>query len=133
MSEGLPNIDVVAFDPDFAAVVRAADVVVGMGGYNSVAESVYFGKRPVVVPRVPGSEEQVLRAQGFARLGLATVVEPVPLSPSALWEAITAELRAPSPSASPLAFDGLDQIARELACTPVAASPDVDRAPTVKS
>jgi predicted glycosyltransferase len=85
MIEGLPNISVVDFDPDFAAVVRAADVVVCMGGYNSIVESVYFGKRPIVVPRIPGSEEQVLRAEGFARLGLARVVGPVPLSATSLW------------------------------------------------
>jgi predicted glycosyltransferase len=127
MGNGLPNVTVVDFDPDFAAVVRAADVVVCMGGYNSIAESVYFGKRPIVVPRVPGSEEQVLRAEGFAQLGLATVVGPEPLSPASLWEAINGELRAPPPVPS-LAFDGLDQIARELACAPVVVPPDSDPA-----
>ncbi len=92
MIDALPNVRVVDFDPDFAAVVRAADAVVCMGGYNSIAESVYFGKRPIVMPRVPGSEEQVLRAEGFARLGLATVVGPDPLDASALWDAIDREL-----------------------------------------
>jgi predicted glycosyltransferase len=118
MIEGLPNISVNDFDPDFAAVVRAADVVVCMGGYNSIVESVYFGKRPIVVPRIPGSEEQVLRAEGFARLGLARVVGPVPLSATALWEAIEAELRDSPRSPRIVAFDGLDQIARELAQSP---------------
>jgi predicted glycosyltransferase len=115
MTDSLPNVCVVDFDPDFAAVVRAADAVVCMGGYNSIVESVYFGKRPIVMPRVPGSEEQVLRAEGFARLGLATVVGPDPLDASALWDAIEQELnRAGSPTPT-VAFDGLDCIARELA------------------
>jgi predicted glycosyltransferase len=118
MIEGLPNISVVDFDPDFAAVVRAADVVVCMGGYNSIVESVYFGKRPIVVPRIPGSEEQVLRAEGFARLGLARVVGPVPLSATSLWKAIEAELRDPPASPQAVAFNGLDGIARELAQPP---------------
>ncbi len=133
MIDGLPNIKVVDFDPDFAAVVHAADVVVCMGGYNSIVESVYFGKRPIVVPRIPGSEEQVLRAEGFARLGLAAVVGPEPLSPSSLWDAIASELNDPSPSMSTLAFDGLDQIARELAHTSVDISRDSDPARTVES
>ena len=115
MTDSLPNVCVVDFDPDFAAVVRAADAVVCMGGYNSIVESVYFGKRPIVMPRVPGSEEQVLRAEGFARLGLATVVGPDPLDASALWDAIDQELnrvRSPTPTVT---FDGLGCIARELA------------------
>jgi len=119
MAKALPNVRLLDFDPDFAAAVHAADAVVCMGGYNSLAESVYFGKRPIVVPRVPGSEEQVLRAGGFAQLGLATVVEPDPVDASALWRAIDSELNhtdAPEPT---LAFDGLDQIARELVRLPV--------------
>src|ERR671918_574033 len=102
---------VVGFDPDFAAVVRAADAVVCMGGYNSIVESVYFGKRPIVMPRVPGSEEQVLRAEGFARLGLATVIGPNPLDASALWDAIDRELNRVGHPGPILAFDGLECIA----------------------
>jgi predicted glycosyltransferase len=96
-------------------VVQAADAVVCMGGYNSVAESVYFGKRPIVMPRVPGSEEQVLRAEGFARLGLATLVGPEPLDAIALWDAIDRELSRASSPEPVLAFDGVECIARELA------------------
>src|SRR5215218_2084344 len=113
--DSLPNVYVVDFDPDFAAVVRAADAVVCMGGYNSIAESVYFGKRPIVMPRVPGSEEQVLRAEGFARLGLATVVGPEPLDATALWDAIERELSRADRPGPILAFDGLECIARDLA------------------
>jgi len=115
MIEALPNVRVVDFDPDFTAVVQAADAVVCMGGYNSIAESVYFGKRPIVMPRVPGSEEQVLRAEGFARLGLATMVGPDPLDAAALWDAIDRELSRAGRSGPILAFDGLECIARELA------------------
>jgi predicted glycosyltransferase len=110
----MPHVHVVNFDPDLAAAVQAADVVVCMGGYNSLAEAVSFGKRPVVAPRVPGPEEQALRAEGFARLGLATVIGTEALSSAALWEAIERELcRSPAPPV-PLAFNGLDQITAEL-------------------
>jgi predicted glycosyltransferase len=115
MIGALPNVRVVDFDPDFTAVVQAADAVVCMGGYNSIAESVYFGKRPIVVPRVPGSEEQILRAEGFTRLGLATVVGPDPLDASSLWDAIDRELSRVGRPEPILDFDGLECIAQELA------------------
>jgi predicted glycosyltransferase len=114
LATGLPRNHVAAFDPDFAAVVRAADIVVAMGGYNSLTEAVYFGKRPIVAPRVPGAEEQVLRAEGFARLGLATMIPPDELSPATLWQAIAGELARSTPVPDLLPFDGLDRIAREL-------------------
>jgi predicted glycosyltransferase len=118
LGQGLPYVRIVDFDADFAASVRAADVVVSMGGYNSLTEAVYFGKRPVIVPRTPGPEEQVLRAEGFARLGLATAIAPDGLNPAALWEAIEAELHTALPPSPQLPFDGLEQIAAELASLP---------------
>jgi predicted glycosyltransferase len=110
-----PNLLLTEFDPDFPAAIAAADVVVGMGGYNSVTEAIYFRKRPVIVPRLPGPEEQVLRAEGFARLGLATVVDPTTLSPDTLWDAVRAELQAPSPPDGAISFTGLDEISTALA------------------
>jgi predicted glycosyltransferase len=115
LARDLPDLCMVDFDPDFAAAVAAADVVVGMGGYNSLAEAVYFGKRPVVVPRLPGPQEQMLRAEGLGRLSLATIVRPEELTPSTLWAAIDDELRRGPPAFCPLSFDGLERIACELA------------------
>lgn len=115
LARDLPNVRIVAFDPDFAAALQAADAVVSMGGYNSLAEAVYFGKRPVVVPRIPGPLEQVLRAEGFARLGHAVAIEPTALTPTLLWDAIDRELRGGQPATRALPFDGLQQIALALA------------------
>lgn len=123
LARDLSNVRMVEFDPDFAAAVRAADIVVGMGGYNSLTEAVYFGKRPVVAPRVAGPEEQVLRARGFARLGLATVVESADLSPATIWRAIESELGGTPPIETAVPFEGLDQIARELASIAAGRSP----------
>jgi predicted glycosyltransferase len=115
LAAALPNVETVCLDPDFPAAVRAADVVVSMAGYNSLAEAAFFHKPAVVVPRLPGPEEQTIRAEGFARLGLTTVVRPETLSPASLWQAIAAALeRTTSPTAT-LSFTGLDRIAAELA------------------
>lgn len=115
LAAGHPNLRIATFDPDFAAAVQTADVVVSMGGYNSVAEAVYFGKCPIIVPRLPGALEQVLRAEGFARLDLATVVAPETLSASTLWDAIDAALVRKESKSLPLSFDGLTRIASALA------------------
>lgn len=115
LSQSQRSLHIVDFEPDFAAVVQAADVVVCMGGYNSLTEAVYFGKRPVVVPRPPGPEEQLIRAEGFAQLGLATVVHPESLTPAAIWQAIEQELARTTSLAPSLPFDGANVIAHELA------------------
>jgi predicted glycosyltransferase len=95
-----------------------------MGGYKSLVEAVFFGKRPVVVPRLSENEEQTLRARGFARLGLANVVEPTAIRPETLWQAIETELQRPGLDRPDLPFDGLNQIARELVhLLPVPALP----------
>ena len=115
----LPNVTLVPFDRDYAAVVRAADVVVSMGGYNSVVEAVSFGKRPVVVPRLQGALEQKLRAEGFAKLGLAQMVEPESLSATTLWIAIDAELENGASPPPILNFNGVTTIASALVGLPV--------------
>jgi predicted glycosyltransferase len=89
-----------------------------MGGYNSVVEAVSFGKRPVIVPRLPGALEQKLRAEGFARLGLARMVSPETLSPENLWNAIDAELANAAPLGRSLNLNGAKSIASALAQLP---------------
>jgi predicted glycosyltransferase len=111
----LPYTRLVDFDPDVVSAIRAADVVVSMGGYNSLVEAVHFGKQPIVAPRTPGPEEQCLRAAGLARLGLATMIEPAALNPGRLWQAIRATLAQPRPTTYSLPFGGLDVIADDLA------------------
>ena len=115
LARGLADVRIAEFDEDFPAAVAAADVVVSMGGYNSLTEAVYLGKRPVVVPRLPGPEEQILRANGLARLDLATVVAPETLTPATLWSAIEDELQRDPPASHLLPFAGQDVIACELA------------------
>jgi predicted glycosyltransferase len=127
LSHGLPSVRIAEFDPDFAAAVNAADVVVSMGGYNSLTEAVYFGRRPIVAPRMAGPEEQLLRGRGFAKLGLATVVESTELNPTTIWRAIAAELDRTQPAEAVIPFAGLECIARELAVLAGAAVATLDR------
>ena len=109
-----PDVVVAPFDPDLIGALRAADVVVSMAGYNAMSEAAFLGKRAVVVPRLPGPEEQVLRAERFRDRGLVTVVPPAELSPDRLWDAILAELASVVSPAPSLTFGGEECIVDEL-------------------
>lgn len=114
-ADGLPNLRLVSYDDDFLGITQAADVVVGMGGYNSMTEAVFCGKRAVTVPRVPGPEEQVLRVHRFDERGLLRAVLPSDLSSETLWAAVNAELESgTSIPLNRLPFGGQDKIVDAL-------------------
>ena len=52
-----------------------AGAVIQMAGYNSTAESIAAGCRPILVPRRSPRREQAIRASRLAVLGLADVVD----------------------------------------------------------
>jgi predicted glycosyltransferase len=95
--------------PDIDGLMRCADVVVSMGGYNSVCEAVDAGKRPIVVPLAGATGEQEIRAERFAALGLATVVPERELTGDRLCDAIVDELARGASLVHGLDFDGRRQ------------------------
>lgn len=117
IAETLPNVTFVRFRTDLESHVATADVVVTMGGYNSVWESIGAGKRPIVVPRQMGSDELLPRAERVTALGLATTLLSADLTPATLGQAVMAELgRDVSPTATiDVDFDGYDRAGAELA------------------
>lgn len=48
--------------------------VIGMGGYNTVAETVRSGRRLLAAPRTFPTSEQLIRAKAFARRGHAEIL-----------------------------------------------------------
>ena len=114
LATGLPDLTLVPFCPDLVSYLHAADVIVTMGGYNALCEVVAAGKQAIVVPRQPGSEEQVIRAERFAERGLVSVVPPEELSPERLWLAIRESLAHGTSPARHLPFDGARCIVDEL-------------------
>lgn len=107
---GLPGVTVIPFSSDLVSYLHAADAVVTMGGYNTVCEAVSLGKRPIVVPRVVGSQEQLIRAERFAQRGLVTLLHPDDLTPERLWQAVQDELNRSTSPAPILDFDGLQRL-----------------------
>ena len=90
----LPQVSLQDFSDDMMSLMAAADVVVAMGGYNTVCELLTLRKRAVVVPRVQPSHEQCIRAERMAAIGLLRMLHPNQLTPGALLDAVQAELAA---------------------------------------
>ncbi|MCB1955973.1 MAG: hypothetical protein KDG55_09865 [Rhodocyclaceae bacterium] len=102
------------FSDDMMSLMDAADVVVSMGGYNTVCELLTLRKRAVVVPRVKPVLEQGIRAERMAALGLLRCVHPEQLSPSRLMATVTQEidsLHGDGTNPNALHLDGLDGVA----------------------
>lgn len=87
-----PEVIVESFTDDMMSLMDAADVVVAMGGYNTVCELLTLGKRAVLVPRVKPVEEQWIRAQRMQAAGLLRAIHPRALSPAWLLAAVFEEL-----------------------------------------
>ena len=112
---------------DLPSVMAAAGAVVAMGGYNTSAEILSVGARAVLVPRSWRSgehgtrekarvdEEQLVRAEGLARLGAVDFVHPRELDATTLAEALRLTLaRERSPTPLRLDLDGAGRVADEL-------------------
>ena len=97
-AQGLP-VQVRKSVRDTASYIAAADVVVGMAGYNTTVEILRSGKPAVLVPRSGPSAEQRMRAGLFADHGWARVVDPDDLSPARLSAAVLDALRDPTVAA----------------------------------
>jgi len=88
------------FTDDLASYMMAADVVVSMGGYNTVGEILTLQRRALVVPRVHPVEEQWIRAQRMAELGLFTAIHPDQLTSNLFAQALRKELHTPAASST---------------------------------
>lgn len=108
------GIPLVEFTPNLTQYMQAADLIVGMAGYNTVCEILSLQKRAVLVPRDQVRQEQKIRADRLAELGLVRTLPADSLSPEALWAAVSAGL-ASAPPKIPLNMDGLANATRALA------------------
>ncbi|MDE3067378.1 MAG: glycosyltransferase [Verrucomicrobiota bacterium] len=94
-----PRLRVLKFVNEPTVLMRHADRVVAMGGYNTVCEVLSLGKRALIVPRVGPRREQYIRAERLRRLGLIDMLKGEEVNPQALSEWFKRDL-------SPLEIDG---------------------------
>jgi predicted glycosyltransferase len=90
--DSCPNIIVQNFTDDMMACMNAADLVISMGGYNTVCELLTLHKRAIVIPRVMPVQEQWIRAERMSSLGLLRAIHPEKLTPSILMATVQDEL-----------------------------------------
>jgi predicted glycosyltransferase len=93
-AKSLAQVSLQDFSDDMMSLMAAADVVLSMGGYNTVCELLTLHKRAVVVPRVRPVLEQGLRAERMAARGLLRMLHPEQMTPASLWQALHSELAA---------------------------------------
>lgn len=80
--------------PSALPLIAHADIVVTMGGYNTMVEAVHFGTPTIIVPRMGPSAEQRTRADRFAALGMVRCLYPQDASAERLATEIRAQLVA---------------------------------------
>lgn len=117
LATGLPagKVRIESFLPDPLPVLRAADLVVAMAGYNTICELLALKKRMLLVPRTAPRQEQLIRASLLAQRGLAHMLSPERLTPEALMKSVQHALLQPRPEASQLAAAGISFDGQTLA------------------
>ncbi|MFZ7125084.1 MAG: glycosyltransferase family protein [Desulfobacterales bacterium] len=99
-------------------LMSAADLVVSMGGYNTLSEVLSQNTLSLVIPRDTPRLEQLIRARAFHRQGLVDYIHPDTLTPETLRSRIAAMLRNPSPYKEALSrfqFTGIDIMRQRIA------------------
>jgi predicted glycosyltransferase len=99
-------------------LIGAADVVVCMGGYNTVCEILSQGKPSLIIPREYPRREQLIRAQILCEQNLADYIPWDQVEPSVLRRKLLAMIEKPEPyheAISNFRFTGLEIMSERLA------------------
>jgi predicted glycosyltransferase len=114
----LGKVYAITFESRFERLLERAIGVVAMGGYNTFCEILSFGTPALLVPRTVPRQEQALRAERAAQLGLVHVLADDGVrAPQAMAERLRAlpDWPAPPVGAYPELLGGLDRIAERAA------------------
>lgn len=87
-----PSVVMQNYTDDMMACMDAADLVICMGGYNTICELLTLRKPAIVVPRIMPVQEQWIRAKRMSKLGLLRTIHPEQMTPSILMETVQEEL-----------------------------------------
>ena len=98
-------------------IFAAADIVVSMGGYNTLCEILAQGTISLVIPRETPRQEQIIRARSFHRQGLVDYIPWADYAPDILRDKILHLLENPEPyreAISRFKFTGIETMQRRL-------------------
>lgn len=114
LSAARSDLALVEFTSRPEGLLRAADRIVAMGGYNTVCEALSLRKPLLVVPRVRPRCDQLIRAQRFAELGLLEILHPDRLSSEVLSGWLGRDLSTPRDARDCMDFQGIQRLPRLL-------------------
>ncbi len=98
-------------------IFAAANLVVCMGGYNTLCEILNQGTPSLVIPRETPRKEQLIRAQAFKRHQLVDYIPWADLGPDILQEKIFSFLENPAPyveAISQFRFTGIETMQKRI-------------------
>lgn len=105
-ARGRDDVELIDHTTDLMPSLRAADLTVGMAGYNTSAEIIATRKRAILVPRAGPRAEQLMRASLLAELGVVHTIVPSATLADDLAGLLPKILAAPPPP--PAAWAALD-------------------------
>jgi predicted glycosyltransferase len=96
----IPSVTIAEFQVDITSYINAADLVISMAGYNTICEILSLKKPAIVVPRNKPVQEQLIRTEKMAQLGLFKTIHPDNLTVIGLREMCQQQLSQKSESFS---------------------------------
>jgi len=110
------EVELREFSSDFVSYLRAANVVIGMGGYNTVCEILSHKKHAIIIPRVSPVKEQLIRAERFSQRGLIDYLHPDDLNGIRLMALVKQRLEsAPITTRNnEIELDGMQRVEQRL-------------------
>lgn len=108
-----PRMRLLEFLSEPALLLRRADRVVAMGGYNTIWEMMSFGKPALVVPRAGGSREQWIRASCLHAMGCVDLMDPDAMTPESISCWLATDVPPPALRGR-IDFSGLARVPRLL-------------------
>lgn len=111
IAQRLPNVEWVDFEPCMLCRIRRADLIVSMGGYNTLCEIAMNRKPALVIPRTKPRMEQAIRAGLWADRRAVEVVDADSITPAGLAREVSRLLDSGINVTAPrLDLGGLDRV-----------------------
>jgi len=115
MASMIQNVQWINFTPCLPCELKYADLVVCMGGYNTLCEVLLHRRHALVLPRTTPRLEQTLRADLWEQRGAVSVIPPQRLSPELLAQLVAERLeQGTSPVNVELDLNGLSRIRKRV-------------------
>jgi predicted glycosyltransferase len=109
------QVRIESFLADPLPLLRSADLVVAMAGYNTTCELLALQQRVLLVPRSTPRQEQLIRASLLAKRGLAQMLPTDVLTPERLLDSVLQSFAQPRPEQRQLAAAGISFQGQALA------------------